>query len=179
MSPLALVDDPEPSRIGRVDARDHADAAQEDARRANARAAVLSRRQRRQLWLLLGVRRSTRRIEHAIKEVADEQGDMATTLVNLDIAVGRPPNPEALARASSVDLSPAALAAAELGTGLYRRDAEREVREKQRERAIAKAAASGASVRTLGTSLALGGVGWWAQDPVGFVSFWSQVFGGG
>jgi hypothetical protein len=55
----------------------------------------------------------------AISTMLDEQ--IAPAVIRLENAVGKEPNPKALERASSLDLSPEEVARAELGTGLHRR----------------------------------------------------------
>jgi hypothetical protein len=93
------------------------------------------------------------RVETAIEEMADElhetrdeQGELSLAVVDTQLAIGKPPDPEALARASSVDLSPAEVAkldkAAKLGTGLHRRVSEIEIR-------VSRKAALAAVVGTL------------------------------
>lgn len=103
---------------------------------------------------------------------------IATTLAAIAKVVGEPGDPEAAARLSVSDMTQEqaeeAFKVAALGSGLCRRDAEREIREKQREHRIAKAAAKGASdstaTKTTGGVIVSALVLAFAHDPVGFVS---------
>lgn len=121
------------------------DTAIEDLRGVAPRLRRVERRQRRSVRVQLGTARAVRRCEAGVREVSDELGEVSAAVVDTQIAVGKAPDPETLARASSVDLSPAEVAkldkAAKLGTGLHRRISEIEIR-------TARKAALGAAIGT-------------------------------
>lgn len=106
------------------------------------------------------------RVEDELTAVRDELGEMAEHVIEVELAIGKAPDPAAIAHASSVDLSPAEVAkldkAAKLGTGLHRRVSEIEIR-------TGRKAAAGAALGTVVSAVvvnakdvlaALAQVGW-------------------
>jgi uncharacterized protein YukE len=76
--------------------------------------------------VLRALRTAVRRQGDRIEEFGDEQADLASHVVTLEIAVGQPPDPEELkkALAAGKQLEPEQAKALKLGTGLYRESAE-------------------------------------------------------
>lgn len=102
--------------------------------------------QRAQRASIAALARRTQVQAKALDATAAATLQHAASLSDLATAIGTPPHPEALMRASITDLTPEAIERLELGTGLHRAIARRDVADMQAARAAGRSAGTRGAV---------------------------------